>query len=527
MPTKVKAPTKKVNPVSRITSGVADFARNFAIKSQNALKKPAPTKAPVTTSDRAKLTATAAAPKSSTNPFVNAFQQAKAIAKSSTTPTVKNLTAPLMGNNPLIRGGATGDSTFGKITSGGTAPRMQTQPTPNKLTPVTQTKPTAPATPQTQQTGYNLSTLPKGFNTPTAELINQLYGGQLSSQLGQIQMAKDEALRGLQQQEGVAKEGAYSARNQADVVNAQNRQSQEEQIAALGLAPSGYNLQQIANLNAQRQGALGDINQQLNTNLQNIATERSAAINDANTQSRGLASELSAARNQALLSDLYNSRDFQEQKRQFDVQFQFDKERYGQDFAEQQRQFNINNALEKAAQKEQKRQFNKGFGLDEKQFKEGQRQFDLGYGLDKNQFKEGQRQFNLGFGLDKQQLSLSKQREARIGSGGGSRGGSSSRSSGGGSTSKSANLNDKQFDNVYKDIFDTYAVPVDAGGRDVRRGAGAGYDHMGITSDPVVRKNIFEDVVSLGLSASQTRKMLSKLGIPKGEVDTLLKEYAD
>lgn len=99
-----------------------------------------------------------------------------------------------------------------------------------------------------------------------------------------------------------AEAGAYGARNQADVVSAQNAQRLNEMMANQGLNASGENITAQLGQAANRQNALNDVNSQLAGNLSNL---------DANTA-------------QQLLSNLYRNQDVDYRNQTFDWQKQTD-----------------------------------------------------------------------------------------------------------------------------------------------------------------------------------------------------------
>jgi len=127
-----------------------------------------------------------------------------------------------------------------------------------------------------------------GAGMSNADLINQLYAQQ--SQVGAGQYAS---------QQEAAKQQAYQGMNVADVVAAQNQRSQAESMANLGLMPSGDYLSLQAAQNAQRQGAQGQVQSQLATQLQDITNQRQDYLNQTGAQ-----------RLQALVGDVYNQQQF-------------------------------------------------------------------------------------------------------------------------------------------------------------------------------------------------------------------------
>ena len=127
-----------------------------------------------------------------------------------------------------------------------------------------------------------------GAGMSNADLINQLYAQQ--SQVGAGQYAS---------QQEAAKQQAYQGMNVADVVAAQNKRSEAESMANLGLMPSGDYLSLQAAQNAQRQGAQGQVQSQLATQLQDITNQRQDYLNQTGAQ-----------RLQALVGDVYNQQQF-------------------------------------------------------------------------------------------------------------------------------------------------------------------------------------------------------------------------
>lgn len=77
-----------------------------------------------------------------------------------------------------------------------------------------------------------------------------------------------------------ANQGAYDARNQSDVVSSQNMNAMKENMAALGLLPSGDYITSMAQGNAQRQGSLTDINNQLSENVRQLDIEKARQLQD-------------------------------------------------------------------------------------------------------------------------------------------------------------------------------------------------------------------------------------------------------
>lgn len=129
--------------------------------------------------------------------------------------------------------------------------------------------------------------------------INNIYDQQKKAQLAQLQSARDNALRGLNQQKTETNQSAYSNRNQADVVNAQSVQRLREFMASRGLSSSGENVSGQIALGSARQNALNDINTSQQNALSDI-NNQIANVNDPGQQN-SITADIEARRSQALL----------------------------------------------------------------------------------------------------------------------------------------------------------------------------------------------------------------------------------
>lgn len=74
--------------------------------------------------------------------------------------------------------------------------------------------------------------------------------------------------------------GAYDARNQADAMNLQNARGLQEIMNNQGLGASGENITATLQQNAQRQGAITDINNQLSQNINQLDIQRAKQLQD-------------------------------------------------------------------------------------------------------------------------------------------------------------------------------------------------------------------------------------------------------
>lgn len=130
--------------------------------------------------------------------------------------------------------------------------------------------------------------------------VNSLYDKQSQSQLAALKAQRDAAIGKINQQQDVTKQDYYNQRNQADVVNAQNVQKLRELMASNGISASGDNLTLNAKANSDRMNSLNSLNQQEQAKMNDYASQ----ITDWNNPSRDAAvtNQIEAARTQALLN---------------------------------------------------------------------------------------------------------------------------------------------------------------------------------------------------------------------------------
>jgi hypothetical protein len=130
--------------------------------------------------------------------------------------------------------------------------------------------------------------------------VNSLYDKQKQTQLSQLKAQRDAAIGKINQQQTATKQDYYNQRNQADVVNAQNVQKLREIMAANGVSTSGENLTLNAQANSDRLNALNSLNQQEQAKMNDYASQ----ITDWNNPARdeAITNQIEAARTQALLN---------------------------------------------------------------------------------------------------------------------------------------------------------------------------------------------------------------------------------
>lgn len=129
--------------------------------------------------------------------------------------------------------------------------------------------------------------------------LNNLYGAQQKSQLGALKAQQQKATTGFNQQKKDLVPQYQGQRNAADVTNAQNVQKLRELMASNGINASGENVTASANLGAQRQAALSDINTQ--QNQANSAIDKQIAdVNDP-YHAQSIIDQMTSDRSKALL----------------------------------------------------------------------------------------------------------------------------------------------------------------------------------------------------------------------------------
>jgi hypothetical protein len=139
----------------------------------------------------------------------------------------------------------------------------------------------------------------KYYSQSTSD-VNSMYDQQKSSQLAQLKAQRDAAIGKINQQQDQTKQDYYNQKNQADVTSTQNIQRLREIMAANGVSASGENLTLNAQANSDRLNALNSLNQQEQAKMNDYASQ----IADWNNPSRDAAitNQIEAQRTQALLN---------------------------------------------------------------------------------------------------------------------------------------------------------------------------------------------------------------------------------
>jgi hypothetical protein len=132
--------------------------------------------------------------------------------------------------------------------------------------------------------------------------LNKSVEARKASELDAIRRQRDTALQGYNGMETGTKQQAYDNRNQSDVVSMQNAQKLRQSMADMGLLSSGTNLTAQAQGNAQRQGAIGSINQNESNQLTDIGQKRTLLQNQAAGQEVALNQQLEADRLDRLMA---------------------------------------------------------------------------------------------------------------------------------------------------------------------------------------------------------------------------------
>lgn len=147
---------------------------------------------------------------------------------------------------------------------------------------------------QSQPTYQAPSNQPSNFDYRS--LLDQQFDNSQASQMQALRKERETAQQGLNKVETGAKQQAYGNRNSADVVNMQNAKNVRQSMADMGLLNSGDNITAQAGLNAQRQSALGDINQQESNVLTDVNEGRALINNNIAGDERALIQRLNAER---------------------------------------------------------------------------------------------------------------------------------------------------------------------------------------------------------------------------------------
>lgn len=181
--------------------------------------------------------------------------------------------------------------------------------------------------------------------------VNSMYDQRKNSQMAQFNAERDKALGFINQQKAQVAPEYANKRNQADVVSAQNVNKLREMMAANGISASGENVTANVALGSARQGALS----QLNLQEQQTNNDFDRQITDINNPERinAMIMQLEAERAQAL-NETANRADDVGYSRERDL---IGDQRYNQ-------QFNYQAGRDKVGDNQWQQQFNYGKSRD-------------------------------------------------------------------------------------------------------------------------------------------------------------------
>lgn len=143
----------------------------------------------------------------------------------------------------------------------------------------------------------------KAFLSDMEGRVNGMFDAQKQSQLATLQAQRDKAVGQINQQKAEVAPQYQGMRNQADVVSTQNVQRLRELMASNGLNASGENVTAQTSLNNQRQSSLNSLNLQEQQTMNDYNRQITDLNNPADEQA--LVSSIEAQRNQSLY-DAYN-----------------------------------------------------------------------------------------------------------------------------------------------------------------------------------------------------------------------------
>lgn len=169
-------------------------------------------------------------------------------------------------------------------------------------TPAVPTIPTTPIAPTPTPTVIQPSTPAfdqAGYLKNNQNQVNSIYDQQKAAQMAQFNAERDKAMGLINQQKTEAVTQYADKRNQTDVVNAQNVSRLREVMAANGLNASGENVTASVGLQSARQGALS----QLNLQEQQTNNDFNRQITDVNDPNRinAMIAQLESQRSQAMM----------------------------------------------------------------------------------------------------------------------------------------------------------------------------------------------------------------------------------
>jgi hypothetical protein len=156
--------------------------------------------------------------------------------------------------------------------------------------------------------------------------INDLYNQRKTSELAEYDSTRNSAVNQINAQKTQTNQQFYDTRNQADVVNFQNRKALQEMMASQGLGNSGENISANVGLQAARQNTLGSLNRE-EQNILGSLNSRITELNDP-TRRNSIISAIEAQRSQSLADAMQRAIEMAEQQRQFNEQLAWQKEQF-------------------------------------------------------------------------------------------------------------------------------------------------------------------------------------------------------
>lgn len=269
--------------------------------------------------------------------------------------------------------------------------------------------------------------------------LNNMFNQQQASQLAALRAQRDQAVGNINQQKAKVAPQFQNLRNQQDVVNHQNVQKLREMMAANGLNATGENVSATAAMNNERVNSLNKLNLQERDELSNYDRQITDLMNPA--QEQQLIAALESQRAQALY-DSYNRAQDVGYSRYRDTVAD---SRYADETA-------YNRGRDTIGDQRYNQEWNYNVGRDKVADSRYNTEWNYNVGRDKvadsqwqKQFDEDTRRFGLNYAMD-------KQREARMASSGGSSGGGST----GGNGFIPGDTSPKSKDQSYYDLIQLF-----------------------------------------------------------------------
>jgi hypothetical protein len=194
-----------------------------------------------------------------------------------------------------------------------------------------------------KMTGQVRSYVESPFDARTKQL-NAMYDAQKKTQLDALRTQQQKQIKDI-------KPTFQGQRNQADVVSAQNVSRLRELMAANGINASGENITASANLAAQRQGAMNEINtneQNAIRQIQDPAQEQNIINNIEQQRTQALSGAYEQSQNDIWKQYTYNNMSAAEK-----AQMDWAKQQYGEDAAWRMYELNYNGEMQKSTNQAQ------------------------------------------------------------------------------------------------------------------------------------------------------------------------------